>query len=159
MVLNYLILTMFKATYTTGFQRQDKQFFAYHLFILTDNLQRWESFIFFTISDLTQFRKDLDIFAPIITSSTQTARDLEKIHSQVEDLDIVSHGIAFSKAGLKKLDVLAKLGDSHFDQGSQVNEKKQLGDKAEYDAVFATDGKTHGVILVTARSKLVFVTF
>ena len=48
----------------------------------------------------------LDTFALIITSSTQTAQDIEKIHSQVEK-DVVSHGIAFSKAGLKELGVLA----------------------------------------------------
>ena len=48
----------------------------------------------------------------------------------------------------------AKLGDPHFDQGSLVNEKKLLGDMAEYDAVFATNGNTHGVILVTAGRKL-----
>ena len=128
--------------------------------ILTDNLQRWERFVFFTISDLTQFRKDLDTFAPIITSSTQTAQDLEKIHTQgKEDLDIVSHGIAFSKAGLKKLNVLDKLGDPHFDQGSLVIEKKQIGDMEEYDTVFASDGNTHGVILITAGGKLDFVAF
>ena len=127
---------------------------------LNDNLQRWERFVFFTISDVTQFRKDLDTFAPIITSSTQTAQDLEKIHTEEkEDLDIVSHGIAFSKAGLNKLDILAKLGDPHFDQGSLVNEKKQLGDLAEYDTVFASNGNTHGVILVTAGGKLGFVSF
>ena len=127
---------------------------------LTDNLQRWQRFVFFTISDLAQFRKDLDTFVPIITSSTQTAQDLEKIHSQnQEDLDIVSHGIAFPKAGLKKLDILDKLGDPHFDQGSLVNEKKQLGDMMEYDTVFATNGNTHGVILVTAGSKFGFVAF
>ena len=125
--------------------------------ILTDNLQRWERFVFFTIFDSTQFRKDLDIFAPIITSSTQTAQDLEKIHTEEkEDLDIVSHGIAFSKAGLKKLDIFDKLGDPHFDQGSMVIEKKQLGDLSEYDTVFASNGNTHGVILVTAGGKLDF---
>ena len=63
--------------------------------------------------------------------------------------------MAFTKAGLKKLDVKAKLKDSHFDQGSLVNEKKLLGDMADYDAVFATNGNTHGVIIVTAGSKLV----
>ena len=116
--------------------------------------------MFFTISDLTQFRKDLDTFAPIITSSTQTAQDLEKIHTQEkEDLDIVSLGIAFSKAGLKKLNVLDKLGDPHFDQGSLVMEKKQIGDLEEYDTVFASNGNTHGVILVTAGGKLDFVDF
>ena len=157
MVLNYLISTKFKATFTTCFRRRDKRPFFYHL-PLIDNPQRWERFVFFTISDLTQFRKDLDTFAPIITSSTQTAQDLEKIHTQEEeDLDIVSYGIAFSKAGLKKLGVFAKLGDPHFDQGSLVNEKKLLGDMAEYDAVFATNGNTHGVILVTAGSELDFV--
>ena len=54
------------------------------------------------------------------------------------------------------MDVKAKLRDSHFDQGSLVNEKKELGDMADYDAVFASDGNTHGVILVTAGSKLDF---
>jgi hypothetical protein len=57
------------------------------------------------------------------------------------------------------LNVKAKLGDPHFDQGSLVNEKKQLGDMADYDAVFASNGNTHGVILVTAGRKLDFVAF
>ena len=88
----------------------------------------------------------------------QTAQDLEKIHTQEEkDLDIVSHGIAFSKAGVKKLGENAKLGDPHFDQGSLVNERKQLGDMSEYDAVFASNGNTHGIILVTAGRKFDFV--
>lgn len=96
----------------------------------------------------------------MITSSTQTAQDLEKIHTkEEEDLDIVSYGIAFSKAGVKKLGEKAKLGDPHFDQGSLVNEKKQLGDMSDYDAVFATNGNTHGVILVTAGRKLDLVAF
>ena len=125
--------------------------------ILTDNLQRWEDFVFFTISDPTQFWKDLNIFNPIITSSTQTTQDLEKIHTEEkEDLDIVSHGITFSKDKLKKLDIFDNLGDPCFDRGSMVTEKKQLGDLAEYDTVFASNGNTHSVILVTAGGKLNF---
>ena len=34
MVLNYLISTMFKATFTTCFRRQDKRHFVYHLPLL-----------------------------------------------------------------------------------------------------------------------------
>ena len=64
----------------------------------------------------------------------------------------------FSKSRVKKL-IEKKLGSLHFDQGSLVNEKKQFSDMSEYDAVFATNGNTHGVILVTDGCKPDFAAF
>ncbi|KDR79158.1 hypothetical protein GALMADRAFT_208622 [Galerina marginata CBS 339.88] len=118
--------------------------------------KRWECFMFFNIIDgkLSQFRKDLDTYTPNITSSTQTAKDLDNINTNGgSNLDIVSSEIAFSKKGLTTMGVTDFLGDPHFDQGSLYNEKDKLGDKAQYDDVFNGNGKSHGVILITAGAQ------
>jgi hypothetical protein len=129
--------------------------------VLTDDLrftQRWQRFMFFKITDVTQFQKDLDTYTPKITSSSRTAEDLNKIHHKGgASLDIVSSGIAFTKAGLKMMGIKDSLEDPHFDQGSLFNEKKKLGDSGQYDKVFNGDGENHGVILLTAGSKLDFL--
>ncbi|KAI5989297.1 hypothetical protein EDD15DRAFT_2284759 [Pisolithus albus] len=116
--------------------------------------KKWEQFLFFKITDTAQFRKDLDKYAPHITSSRRTAQDLLDIHTYGgAHKDIVSSGIAFARAGLNLLDINRKLGDPHFDKGSLFLEKKELGDMAQYDPVFDGDGKSHGVILLTAREQ------
>ena len=113
--------------------------------------------MFFKITDVTQFQKDLDSYAPQITSSAQTVQDLEKIDKEGgTGLDIVSSGIAFTKAGLKTMGIKKSLKDPHFDQGSLFNEKKKLGDSGQYDDVFNGDGNNHGVILLTAGSESEF---
>ncbi|KAK7463479.1 hypothetical protein VKT23_006828 [Stygiomarasmius scandens] len=116
--------------------------------------KRWQRFLFFKITNVTQFQKDLDTYAPKITSSAQTVKDLDEIDKKGgATLDIVSSGIAFTKAGLKTIGIKNKLGDAHFDQGSLFNEKKKLGDQGQYDSVFDGDGNNHGVILLTAGKK------
>ncbi|THU91463.1 Dyp-type peroxidase [Dendrothele bispora CBS 962.96] len=113
--------------------------------------KRWQRFTFFKISNVAQFQKDLDTYRPKITNSSQTVKDLNEIHEKGgADLDIVSSGIAFTKAGLKTMGIEHQLGDPHFDQGSLYNEKKELGDQRQYDSVFDGDGNNHGVILLTA---------
>ncbi|ESK95378.1 hypothetical protein Moror_3816 [Moniliophthora roreri MCA 2997] len=116
--------------------------------------KRWQRFMFFKITNLAQFRKDLDTYAPRITSSAQTVKDLDTIDKQGgAGLDIVSSGIAFTKAGLKAMGIEDQLKEPHFDQGSLFNEKSQLGDMREYDCVFNGDGRNDGVILLTAGER------
>ncbi|EEB88335.1 hypothetical protein MPER_13882, partial [Moniliophthora perniciosa FA553] len=62
---------------------------------------RWQQLMFFKITNVAQFRKDLNTYAPRITSSAQTVKDLDTIDKKGgAGLDIVSSGIAFTKAGL-----------------------------------------------------------
>ena len=118
--------------------------------------QNFEQFIFFVISDLAQFKKDLDTYRPYVTTSKQTVDNIKKIADRQggEELDIVSTGIAFSKVGLKFMGVTYRLGDKHFDNGPMIKEKSQLGDTGKWDDVF-NDGKVHGAILVTAGSECI----
>lgn len=112
--------------------------------------------MFFKIrgQQVEQFRKDLAKYAPLITSSRQTGKDIIYINDHTEDRkEVVSTGIAFARAGLNALGKYDNLQDPHFDKGSLVLEKYELGDRAEYDDTFKADGATHGVILVTTRGK------
>jgi hypothetical protein len=115
--------------------------------------QKFERFIFFSINDLVQFRKDLGSYCPRITSAAQTIQNIKNISNKVAGSDdVVSTEIGFSRAGLRYLGERDNIGDPHFDQGPMKNEKDILGDLADYDRVF-NEGKVHGVILVTAKSE------
>ena len=106
----------------------------------------------FRITDVSQFKKDLYLFAPKITSSAQTVENIVDINNdRSKNHDIVSYGIAFSRAGLKTMGINEPLRDIHFDQGSMVNEKTQLGDMSCYNRLFKTADNTHGIILVTTE--------
>ncbi|KAK7038734.1 hypothetical protein VNI00_010619 [Paramarasmius palmivorus] len=115
--------------------------------------KRWEQFMFFKITDVAQFRKALSVYAPMITSAARTALNIGMIDKSVVDLDIVSYGFAITKSGLKAMGISEQLKEPHFDQGSLVNEKTQLGDMREYDPVFNGNGVNDGVILVTAGTE------
>jgi len=116
--------------------------------------KRWERFVFFSITNVDQFRKDLDTYYPRVTSSEKTKENLKSISARPGgNLDITSNGIGFNKAGLRALKIRSKLGDPHFDQGSLVNEKAILGDMAEYDKAFKTDGANHGVFIICSGSQ------
>lgn len=116
--------------------------------------QRWERFLFFRITDLTRFREHLGKYAPRITSSSQTVKNIHHIHEKGgKHTDIVSSAIAFAKAGLNKLGLKEDLRDPHFDKGSQLLERDALGDKGVYDPVFSTNGNTHGIIVATTRGR------
>ncbi|KAK7051605.1 hypothetical protein VNI00_004584 [Paramarasmius palmivorus] len=116
--------------------------------------KRWEQFMFFKITNVVQFRKALGVYAPMITSSAQTALNIDAIDkSGGANLDIVSYGFAITKSGLKALGITEKLNEPHFDQGSLINEKAQLGDMREYDPVFNGDGVNDGIVVVTARTE------
>jgi Dyp-type peroxidase family len=117
--------------------------------------KKFEQFIFFTISDLDQFRTDLDTYRPEVTTAKQTIDNIQNIHDHPgSNLDIVSSQIAFSQAGLIYLNPKggSSLSDPHFDNGSMEKEKSILGDMRTWDEVFQ-GGKVHGVILVTAGEK------
>ena len=108
---------------------------------------------FFTINNEDQFRIDLGIYHPRITSAAQTIQTIKNISNKVAGSeDVVSTEIGFSRAGLTYLHVRDHIGDPHFDQGSMRKEKDLLGDLVEYDPVF-NEGKIHGVILVTAKGE------
>lgn len=110
--------------------------------------------MFFRITNVAQFRKDLGKYAPRITSSTQTKKNIYDIDDKGgKHRDIVSSGIAFARAGLNTLGVEQNLEDPHFDKGSQLLERDELGDKGVYDSVFSKNGNTHGIILVTTRGR------
>jgi hypothetical protein len=112
--------------------------------------------MFFKVTNVIQFRKALGTYAPMITSSAQTALNIDAIDkSGGANLDIVSYGFAITKSGLKALGIDERLNEPHFDQGSLINEKAQLGDMREYDPVFNGDGVNDGVFIVTARSMLI----
>jgi hypothetical protein len=108
--------------------------------------------LIFRILDVSQFKKDLYLFAPKITSSAQTVENIVEINNDgFKSSDVVSYGIAFSRAGLKTMDINDPLQDPHFDQGSMVNEKTQLGDMSCYNRLFKTADNSHGIILVTTK--------
>jgi len=116
--------------------------------------KRWERFLFFRITNPTYFREDLGKYAPRITSSTQTHKNIHDIDEKGgKHRDIVSSGIAFARAGLNELGIKQNLEDPHFDKGSQLLERDELGDKGVYDSVFSKNGNTHGIILVAARER------
>jgi Dyp-type peroxidase family len=115
--------------------------------------KRFERFIFFSIHNLDQFRKDLGTYRPQITTAAKTVQDIKNISNKVAGSDdVVSTEIGFSRAGVTYLGVRDNIGDPHFDQGSMRNEKDLLGDLADYDRVF-NEKKIHGVILVTAKKQ------
>lgn len=95
----------------------------------------------------------------MITSSDQTYNDIGHIdhYTGNDRSDIISTGIAFARAGMHKLDITQELKDPHFDGGSQWYEREALGDQSwrDYDPIFSGPEKTHGVILVTSKGRLV----
>ncbi|KAG6809521.1 hypothetical protein H0H92_015934, partial [Tricholoma furcatifolium] len=115
---------------------------------------RWERFVFFSITNVDQFRQALDTYHPRVTNSEKTKQDLRTIDARPGgNLNITSNAIGFNKAGLRRLDIRERLGDPHFDQGSLVKERDLLGDMAEYDKAFATDGANHGVFIICAGTQ------
>lgn len=115
--------------------------------------KKFERFLFFVIKDVATFWKDLDTYRPRTTSSAETARRIGMISENSSSVAFVSHGLAFSKAGLRTLGIMDDLQDPHFDAGSMRQEKDILGDKSTWNKVF-DDANVHGVFVITAKTAI-----
>lgn len=112
-----------------------------------------QAFIFFIIDDASKFRQALQSYQP--TSSADVTNALQAISASKDsgggDVDIIMTQIAFSQLGLKTLGI-GKTGDTRFDAGSMLGDRKFLGDQGPWDSVF-DPATIHGVIMVCAKSQ------
>ncbi|KAG5634740.1 hypothetical protein H0H81_000944 [Sphagnurus paluster] len=120
-----------------------------------------EQFMFFSIKDVSAFKKNLGSFTP--TSSINVSEILEKINQAKEtarnnrtplcQVDTSLSQIAFSRAGLNFLGVKELTKDTNFDKGPMKLDRQSLGDNASWEKVFE-DGSSHGVFTIAANSTL-----
>ncbi|KAF7354077.1 hypothetical protein MVEN_01095100 [Mycena venus] len=115
-----------------------------------------QSFLFFNITDPSQFRSALATYKP--TTAKETSDLLDAIAEQrnagnYAKIDQYLTGIAFSLKGLKTLG-LGSTGDSRFDTRPMRQDKEYLGDGGQWDDVFEP-ASIHGVILVCGPSESV----
>ncbi|KIJ46849.1 hypothetical protein M422DRAFT_226547 [Sphaerobolus stellatus SS14] len=97
--------------------------------------KRFESFLFFQITNATLFRQKLKAVIPFITNTTKVLADTKAINEHKNNggkglLKLSHANIAFSAKGLKALGIADQLGDSFFTNG-------QLADAS---ATFANGG-------------------
>ncbi|KAF8531600.1 Dyp-type peroxidase [Gautieria morchelliformis] len=134
--------------------------------------KRVQSFIFFTITNPTEFRQRLKAIIPLITTTTQVLADEAAIAAHKESgagglLTLTGTNIAFSSKGLIALGVADQLGDDIFTRGQLDDARKSSADGGIADPGTPVDGggidpawdplfkKTiHGVFNVTGDSKL-----
>jgi hypothetical protein len=99
-----------------------------------------------------EFKKWLQGYEP--TNAAEVSDSLYTIYNnrsigQKEILPIVQTQIAFSRSGLNFLGEIEKVQDTHFDNGSMLDDRKLLGDQGIWDPVFS-GGDVQAVLLVAA---------
>ncbi|KAF7970552.1 hypothetical protein HWV62_23727 [Athelia sp. TMB] len=97
--------------------------------------KKYESFIFFTISDAGLFRKALKDIVPLITTTAQALADQAAIQQHKRQhgqsvIKLVGTNIAFSVDGLNTLGITDDLGDASFSSGQLATATSILGDPA-----------------------------
>jgi len=133
--------------------------------------KKYETFLFFDITDAAQFRQRLKNIIPLITTTTQALAD----HSAIAEhkakggqglLKLVGTNIAFSHTGLTVLGITDDLGDPIFSAGQLADASASFKNNGIADPGVVTGTTTdpawepafkqqiHGCILVTGESKL-----
>lgn len=129
-----------------------------------------EDLIFFRISDVTQFKKDLACWEP--THGKQVYDNLVAIHNAIAEVtgtrvNVAQKQIAFSRAGLNILGLTDKTGDDRFDVYCMRDDKEFLGDdRQQWDNIFdkpnpdpvngtanVDAGALHGVITIAGSDQ------
>ncbi|KAL4068715.1 hypothetical protein V8B97DRAFT_1971347 [Scleroderma yunnanense] len=126
-----------------------------------------ESFIFFRINDVPNFKAALADFQP--TTAADVVKHLiaicqEKIGNN-QKLPIIFQQIAFSRAGLNLLGLAEKTGDERFDVFCMRDNKDLLGDTMQWDQIFdkpgfdpiygtanVDRGAIHGIVAIAAHN-------
>jgi len=128
-----------------------------------------ESFVFFVITNPTQFRKSINSIIPLITTTTQALADQAAIqaHKKKGDpglLTLVGTNIAFSQAGLHALGIDDNLQDPLFSAGQLADASNNFTNNGLSDPGVVTGSTTdpawdpifkqtiHGCILITGNS-------
>ncbi|GJE84142.1 DyP-type peroxidase [Phanerochaete sordida] len=127
--------------------------------------KKYESFIFFRVKDVRQFKTALNEFKP--SSSLDVLRFLHRLgdakrHARGQRIDIIPvtfYQIAFTRMGMNYMGEKEATGDVRFDQRAMRDDKDYLGDQMEWDAAFnkpnpdpqhgsanRDEGALHGVI-------------
>jgi len=137
-------------------------------FYSTGLTKKTETFIFFQISDVGRFRRNLLDFVPLVKTVAQVQDDLAAIQDNKKQaahkgtkpqlIPLAGANIAFSRSGLTKIGITDNSGDVAF-EGGQLKDAEGLGDKGtkignnfdpDWEPVFKRP--IHGVILVAGDS-------
>lgn len=126
-----------------------------------------ESFIFFRIIDVPNFKTALGAFQP--TTAADVVGHLRAICQEKlgndQRLPIIFQQIAFSRAGLNLVGLTKQTGDKRFDVFCMRDNKDLLGDAMQWDPIFdkpgfdptggtanSDQGAIHGVIAIAAHN-------
>jgi hypothetical protein len=118
-----------------------------------------EDFVFFAITDVREFRKNLkglDNLGITVTSATDACENLARIcrsktQPNARRVRLTQLQIAFSRAGLNKLGE-GPIGDEFFDKAPLRQYKDVIGSTLDWDDVFE-DRMIEGVFLVAASGE------
>ncbi|KAF2964055.1 dyp-type peroxidase [Xylaria multiplex] len=125
-----------------------------------------ELFLFFRVKagQASSFRESLRSFIPLITTTGEAKKFHQTIHEgkkaaarQGKPFPMIENSgvnISFSQKGLVALGITDDIGDVVFNKGMLANAEEELGDDlSDWDADFKKE--IHGVIMITANSKIV----
>lgn len=138
--------------------------------ILEGLVKKFETFVFFAITDATHFRQRLKAIIPLITTTTQALANSKaiadhKANGNSDLIKLVGTNIAFSQTGLTALGIKDNLGDSLFRKGQLADASdgvNGLGDPGvvngstvdpAWEPAFKEKGLPHGCILITGESQ------
>jgi Dyp-type peroxidase family len=131
--------------------------------------KKFETFVFFDITNPTEFRQKLKSIIPLITTTAQAISDNEAIEAHKKKgntslLELVGTNIAFSHTGLLALGITDDLGDPVFTAGQLADASNNFANNGLGDPGVVTGSITdpawdpafkltiHGVILITGDS-------
>jgi Dyp-type peroxidase family len=132
--------------------------------------KKYETFLFFDITNPTQFRYRLKAIIPYITTTAQALADQDAINEHKSKrkeglLKLVGTNIAFSQSGLTLLGITDDLKDPLFTAGQLADASASFAEQGLGDPGVVTGTKTdpawepafkktiHGCILITGESK------